>query len=132
MGGVNKAFPVLPLVEIVRLEVTAVLPGVTESVLKLHAAFKGFPPQERVTALLNAALTDETVTVMVAVVCPPVTEMVVGETATEKSAGAAPTLVTNPSAGRPPNKDCAAEGDLGNPKPVGRSAGPAEEHFRGS
>src|ERR1700733_13401165 len=115
MGGVNKAFPVLPLVEIVRLEVTAVLPGVTESVLKLHAAFKGFPPQERVTALLNAALTDETVTVMVAVVCPLVTEMVVGETATEKSAGAAPTLVTNPSARPPPNADCNADGDTGNP-----------------
>jgi hypothetical protein len=52
MGGVNKPFPVLPLVAIVRLEVTGELPGVTESVLKLHAAFEGFPPQERATAVL--------------------------------------------------------------------------------
>jgi len=76
----------------VRLEVTTAVPGVTEVVLKLQAAFEGLPPQERVTALPYAAFTDDTVTVMAGVVSPLVVEMLVGETATEKSGGAGPTL----------------------------------------
>src|ERR1700685_1943816 len=64
---------------------------------------------------------------MVAVVCPLATEMVAGEIATEKSAGAAPTLVTNPSARPPPNEDCNADGDTGNP--VVLSVDPANRRY---
>jgi hypothetical protein len=56
--------PVVPFVEMVRLEVTGVAPGVTEVALKLQPAFEGLPPQERVTALPYAAFTDDTVTVI--------------------------------------------------------------------
>jgi hypothetical protein len=102
MGGINIPLPDEPLVEIVRFDVTALLPGVTESGLKLQAASEGLPPQERVTGFPNAALTDDTVTVMVAVVWPLAVEIVVGESDTEKSAGAAPIFATNPSATPPP------------------------------
>ena len=100
------ALPVLPLVEMVRFEVATLAPGVTESVLKLQADFEGLFPQERVTALPKAEFTEETVTVMVPVVVPLVVEMLVGETATEKSGGAGPTLATNPSARPPPKAVC--------------------------
>jgi hypothetical protein len=110
MGGVSKPFPAVPFVEIVRFDVTGVAPGVTERALKLQPAFVGFPPHERVTALPKAALAEDTVTVTVAVVCPLATEMVVGETATEKSAGAAATFATNPSARPPPNVACKVSG----------------------
>jgi hypothetical protein len=86
----------------VRLEVTGVAPGVTEVALKLQPAFEGLPPQERVTALPYAAFTDDTVAVIAGVVCPLVVEILVGETATEKSAGAGPTLATKASARPPP------------------------------
>ena len=92
------ALPVVPLVEMVRFEVATVAPGVTESVLKLQAALEGLLPQERVTALPKAEFTEETVTVMVPVVVPLVVEMLVGETKTEKSAGAAEILAAKPSA----------------------------------
>jgi hypothetical protein len=81
----------------VRLDVAGAPLGVTESVLKLQPAWAGSPEQERFTAPPKAAFTDDTVTVMVPVAWPLVVEMVVGETAIEKSAGAAPTLATNAS-----------------------------------
>src|SRR5437879_1083696 len=93
-------FPVEPFVEIVRVAVSGLAPGVAEVLLKLHAALEGFPEQERATALPRAALTDDTVTVMVEVFCPLVTETLLGEIATEKSAGAAPTLATKASTPR--------------------------------
>src|SRR5712671_2080471 len=104
MGGTNMPFPVDPLVEMVRVAVPGALlaPGVTEVALKLQAALEGFPEQERFTPLLKAEFTDETVTVMVEVDCPLVTETLDGETATEKSAGAAPTSATKASASPPP------------------------------
>ena len=91
-------FPVEPFVEIVRFEVTAETVGVTDAGLKLQAAFVGFPPHASVTALPKGEFTEDTVTVIVLVVCPLVTDMVAGETETEKSAGAAPTLATKASA----------------------------------
>jgi len=113
MGGANMPFPVDPLVEMVRAEVPGALlaPGVTEAALKLQAALEGFPEQETFTPLLKAEFTDETVTVMVEVDCPLVTETLLGETDTEKSLGAAPTFATNASAGPPPYAFCIIGGN---------------------
>src|SRR3981081_391398 len=109
--------PAEPFVEIVRVAVPGLPlpPGVTEVVLKLQAAFDGFPPQESVTPAPKAAFTEDTVTVMAAVVCPLVVEMLVGEIATEKSAGAAPTLATNASARPPPYAGCNGDVETGKP-----------------
>ena len=116
--------PAEPLVEIVRVAVPGLLPGVTEVVLKLQAAWEGFPEQESVTGWPKAAFTDDTVTAMAAVVCPLVVEMLVGEMATEKSAGAAATLATNASARPPPYAGCNGDDDTG--KPVVLAVSPAK------
>lgn len=91
-----------PFVLIVRFDVWAVLPGVTELLLNWQAACVGKFPHDRVTACPKLAFTDETVTVTVPVGCPLVAETLDGVAATEKSAGAAATLATNPSASPPP------------------------------
>src|SRR5258708_1157257 len=107
--------PVEPLVEIVRVGVLGLLPVDTGVVVKLQGGLEGFPEQESVTGWPKAAFTDDTVTVMAAVVCPLVVEMLVGEMATEKSGGAAPTLATNASARPPPYAACNGEDDTGKP-----------------
>lgn len=56
------------LVEMVRLEVAAVLVGVTEAEVKLHAASVGKPTHDKATAWPKLAFTDDTVTVAAGVV----------------------------------------------------------------
>lgn len=90
-----------PFVEIVRLEVTAALPGVTEALEKLHVAFAGRLPHVRFTCCPKLEFTDETVTVIADVLWPLAVEAVVGATATEKSVGAAVILATNASTAMP-------------------------------
>jgi hypothetical protein len=84
------------------LVVAGVLVGVREVAAKLQPANGGLPVQERFTAPPKLAFTDDTVTVTAALVSPLVVETLDGETAIEKSGGAAATLVTNTSAAPPP------------------------------
>jgi hypothetical protein len=84
------------------LEVCVVVPGVTDAALKWHTPLVGKPPQERLTAWPKLEFTDDTVTVIADVVEPLATVALEGETATEKSAGAGPTLARNPSDVPPP------------------------------
>ncbi len=100
--GLNRLALEAPLVAIVNVEVCAVVPGVTDPLVKWQTAFVGRLPHDSVTAWPKLEFTDDTVTVIADVVCPLATETVAGDADTEKSAGAAPIFATKPSAKPPP------------------------------